>query len=78
VLLYQQVCQAVTQIRSTLSERRTQYAALPKAVRDATIDVSEVDLQNPLDLSPGVVNCLREAVFPEETIVSALILNCSE
>ena len=70
VALYQHVARAVTQIRSTLAERRAQYAALPKAVRDVSIDVNAVDQTNPLDLNAGQISCLREAVFPEEIIVS--------
>lgn len=70
--VYHQSSQAVVEVKAALAERRAHYSTLPATSRDSAIDICQVDASNPLDLASALVAQLREAVFPEDNIVSCV------
>jgi hypothetical protein len=71
VVLFHNALRAVSTVRGTLAQRRAQYALLPSSSQQAGVDLSAVDVSNPLEMVPEQVAFIRAALFPEDIIVSS-------
>ena len=67
--LFQQASAAIDTIKAVLSERRSEYSALPATSQLPDIDISAVDKSNPLTMTVTEQQRIRSVLFPEEHIV---------